>query len=66
MMKSRIRVRLAELDIKQQELCEKLGVSKQTMSMWVNNKSTPTLETAFKIAHILNCRVDDLFVYIED
>jgi putative transcriptional regulator len=63
MLKSKIKVRLAELDMKQQELCEKLGVTRQTMSLWVNCKTTPTLETTFKIAKLLNCKVDDLYTY---
>lgn len=66
MLKSKIKVRLAELDIKQQDLSEKLGVTKQTMSAWVNGRSTPTLETAFKIANVLECKVDDLYIYRED
>ncbi|GIN22645.1 helix-turn-helix transcriptional regulator [Siminovitchia fordii] len=66
MLKPKIRVRLAELNIKQQDLSEKIGVTKQTMSAWVNGKTMPTLETAFKIAKILGCKVDDLFVYEEE
>lgn len=65
-MKSRLRVRLAELEIKQQDLSEELGVTKQTMNAWVNGRSLPTLETAFKIAKRLNCKVDDLFEYREE
>lgn len=63
MIKSKIKVRLAELEINQQDLSEKLGVTKQTMNSWVNGRSMPTLETAFKIAKLLDCKVDDLFVY---
>jgi DNA-binding XRE family transcriptional regulator len=66
MLKSRIKIRLAELEIKQQELSDKLGVTKQTMSLWVNGKSMPTLETAFKIAKLLDCKVDELYVYKEN
>jgi DNA-binding XRE family transcriptional regulator len=66
LLKSRIKVRLAELEMKQQDLSEKLGVTKQTMSSWVNGKSSPTLETAFKIAKLLDCKVDDLFNYIDE
>lgn len=65
MLKSKIRIRLAELEIKQIDLSEKLNVTKQTMSLWVNGKANPTLETAFKIAKLLDCKVDDLFVFIE-
>jgi DNA-binding XRE family transcriptional regulator len=66
MLKSRIKIRLAELEIKQQELSDKLGVTKQTMSLWVNGKSMPTLETAFKIAKLLDCKLDELYVYKEN
>ncbi|WP_299831285.1 helix-turn-helix transcriptional regulator [uncultured Metabacillus sp.] len=66
MLKSKIKVKLAELEMKQQDLAEKLGVTKQTLSSWVNGRSVPTLETAFKIASILDCKVDDLYTYKED
>jgi len=66
MLKSKIKVRLAELDIKHQDLAEKLGVTKQTMSAWVNGRANPTLEMAFRIANLLDCKVDDLYTYIED
>ncbi len=63
MLKPKIKVRLAELDMQQQELSEILGVTKQTINGWAKGRSTPSLETAFKIAKILNCKVDDLFIY---
>lgn len=66
MLKSRIRIRLAELEIKQQDLAEQLGVTKQTMNAWVNGRALPTLEMAFKVAKILDCKVDDLFTYFEN
>jgi DNA-binding XRE family transcriptional regulator len=65
MLKSKIKVRLAELEIKQQDLSDELGVTKQTMNAWVNGRNLPTLETAFKIAKLLDCKVDDLFTYFE-
>jgi DNA-binding XRE family transcriptional regulator len=63
MLKSKIKIRLAELEIKQQDISEKLGVTRQTISLWANGKSNPTLETAFKIANLLDCKVDDLYLY---
>jgi DNA-binding XRE family transcriptional regulator len=61
MLKSKIKIRLAVLEIKQQEISQTLGVTRQTMSLWANGKSMPTLETAFKIANLLDCKVDDLY-----
>ena len=66
MLKSKMKVRLAELEIKQQDLSEELGVTKQTMNAWVNGRSMPTLETAFKIAKRLECKVDHLYTYTDE
>ncbi len=49
----------------QQELAEKLGVSKSTVAMWETNKREPNIETINKIAEILECSssylIDDTF-----
>lgn len=65
MLKSRIKVRLAELEMKQNDLAEQFNVSKQTVSGWVTGRIKPSLELAFRIAKVLNCRVDDLWEYKE-
>jgi putative transcriptional regulator len=66
MLKSKLKNRLVELGMRQQDLCEILDVTKQTVSLWANSKSYPTLESAFKISKLLNCKVDDLFANIEE
>jgi putative transcriptional regulator len=66
LLKSKIKVRLAELDMQQTELAEKMGVTKQTMNGWVRGRVKPPLETAFVIAKYLGCKVDDLWEYKED
>lgn len=63
MLKSKLKNRLVELEMSQQDLCGKLDVTKQTVSLWVNSKSYPTLETAFEIANLLDCKVNDLYTY---
>ena len=65
MLKSKIKVRLAELDMKQIDIYEKFGVSQKQFSNWVTGKSKPRLEEAFKLAIFLNCKVDDLWEYKE-
>jgi DNA-binding XRE family transcriptional regulator len=65
LLKPKIKIRLAELDMQQQELAEKLGVTKQTMNGWVRGRVKPPLETAFLIAKELGCKVDDLWSYEE-
>lgn len=65
LLKPKIKVKLAELDMQQQELAERLGVTKQTMNGWVRGRVKPPLETAFLIARELGCKVDDLWEYKE-
>lgn len=65
MLKPRIRVRLAELELKQSELYKEFEVSQKQFSNWVTGSSAPRLEIAFKLAKRLDCKVDDLWSYEE-
>lgn len=44
-----------------QELANKLDVSRQQVSKYVNNSRKMSLETAIKIAYVLNVDVLDLY-----
>ncbi len=60
-MKNEIRVFRAKHRVTQDELADKLGVSRQTLSAIENNKYFPSLELALKIAKVFGCTVEDLF-----
>ncbi len=60
-MKSKINVMIAISEMSKKEVAEKLGVSQVVLSRWINNHNKPSLESAFKLAEILNCKVDDLY-----
>lgn len=47
--------------ITQTEIAKKLGVAPQQVHAWVTGKKVPRLETAFQIARIIGCQVDDLY-----
>lgn len=47
-------------NLTQKEFADKLKVERTTVSMWENNKSSPSVQTLKKIAEVLNCNVDDL------
>ncbi|GAE27118.1 hypothetical protein JCM9140_3234 [Halalkalibacter wakoensis JCM 9140] len=66
MLKPRIKVKLAELELQQVDIAEEFSVSKMTFSNWATGKSRPSLEQAFKLAKRLDCLVDDLWDYKED
>ncbi|MGH0421944.1 helix-turn-helix transcriptional regulator [Bacillus cytotoxicus] len=47
-------------ELTQQELADKMRVTKSTISNWENGYSNPNLEKAIRLADILNCDVKDL------
>ena len=60
-MENKIRIRRKELDLSQEELAKKCGVSRQTVNAIENNKYDPTLALAFKLSKELFTTVDELF-----
>ena len=48
-------------NLAQTDLCEQLGVSRQTISSVENGRCTPSLELAIDMANLLGVPVTDLF-----
>lgn len=57
---NRLKVVLAEKNISNKELAEKIGVGQVTMSKWVTNTSQPNLEMLIKISKALEVSLDSL------
>lgn len=57
------RVRLARTDLSQAALAEKVGATRQTIIAVEAQKYAPSLELAFRIAFVLEERVDELFIF---
>lgn len=57
---NRLKVVMAEKDLSNTWLADKLGVSQATVSKWVTNFSQPNLETLIKISKVLNVDVNEL------
>ena len=64
-MKNKIRVLRKELGFRQEDLADKLGVTRQTINAIENNKYNPTLELAMKLAKLLKVSVEELFLVEE-
>ena len=64
---TRIRNNLRELraarSLTQQELADAIGVTRQTVIAIEGDKYSPSLETAFRIAHVLRVPLDQVFHY---
>lgn len=55
-------MRFAAAEITQQELADRVGVSRQTINAIEQGKYTPSLEVAFGIAKVLGKGVEEVFV----
>ena len=51
-------------EMTQQQLADRLGVSRQTIISIESGKYQPSLELAFKLAHVFGKRVDEIFVLV--
>lgn len=61
-MKNTIRVERAKIEISQQELAEKVEVSRQTIHSIERGKKTPSVELAIRMARYFKIPVEELFV----
>ncbi|MFA5393665.1 MAG: helix-turn-helix transcriptional regulator [Candidatus Ratteibacteria bacterium] len=69
-MKNRIenkirRLRFEHGEMTQEELAGKTGVTRQTIIALEAQKYYPSLELAFRIAHVFGVRLEDVFQYEE-
>lgn len=50
-------------EMTQQDLADKVGVSRQTIVAIEKGKYSPSLELAFKIAHVFKSPLEEVFTY---
>jgi putative transcriptional regulator len=61
-MKNNIKVERAIKGLTQEELANKVSVSRQTINAMEANKYVPSTVLALKIARVFNKRVEDIFL----
>ena len=59
----RIKLRRNKLEMTQNDLAEKLGVSRQSISSIENGRCTPSLELAMDIAYLLDMPIEEIFIH---
>ena len=60
-MKNRLRVLRAEREWSQQDLAERLGVSRQSVNAIETGRYDPSLPLAFRIADVFGLPIEDIF-----
>ena len=61
-MKNRLRVLRAEREWSQQELADRLEVSRQSVNAIETGKYDPSLPLAFRIADLFDLRIEEIFL----
>lgn len=61
-MRNRIKYFLKERNLTQRNLSEELGITEVTISRYITGERVPSVTVAIKIANLLSCTVDELFV----
>jgi putative transcriptional regulator len=65
-MKNKIKELRAERRMTQDQLAARLDVSRQTIISLERERYNPSINLAFKIAHVFQCSIEDIFIYEED
>ena len=65
-MKNRLEEIRKERGIKQEELAQAMGVSRQTIGSLENGRYNPSITLAIKLARFFGMTVEDIFIYEEE
>ena len=60
------RLRFEHGEMTQQELAEKIAMTRQTVNAIEQGKYSPSLEAAFRIANVFGKSIESVFHYSED
>ena len=65
-MKNKLKVYRAMHDLTQEDLADRVEVTRQTINAIEKGKYLPSLDLAFKLAKLFEVKIEDLFVYDEE
>lgn len=65
-MKNRLEELRTENNWTQQELADRVEVSRQTINSLESGRYNPSILLAFRLARLFKVQVEDLFIYLEE
>ncbi len=65
-MKNSLKIERAKLDITQEDLAKKVGVSRQTINSIEKNRYVPSTVLALKISEVFNVTVNQIFILTDE
>lgn len=60
-MKNKVKIARVQIDLTQQQLAEKIGVTRQTISLIEKGNYNPTLKLCLEICYAVNKSLDEVF-----
>ncbi|MEH7011256.1 helix-turn-helix transcriptional regulator [Neobacillus niacini] len=60
-MENNVKIARVQVDLTQQQLAEKIGVTRQTISLIEKGKYNPTLKLCLEICYAVNKTLDEIF-----
>lgn len=61
MLRSRIGDLVRVSKYRREYIIKELEITQNTLSNWCTGKTYPTIDKAYKLAELLECKVDDLY-----
>ena len=65
-MENKLRDLRDQFDLTQQDLAEKVGVSRQTIISLENGKYNPSIFLAYKISKVFNLPIETVFIFSKE
>ena len=63
---NRVKELRARFDLTQLDLAKKMNVTRQTIIAIEKKRYNPSLELAFKLARVFECKIEDIFIHSEE
>ena len=60
-MENKVKIARIQVNLTQQQLAEKIGVTRQTISLIEKGKYNPSLKLCLQICYAVNGKLDELF-----
>jgi putative transcriptional regulator len=60
-LENKVKIARIQVDLTQQQLAEKIGVTRQTISLIEKGKYNPTLKLCLDICYVVNKTLDEIF-----
>ena len=65
-MKNRLEEMRNQMGWTQQELADRVEVSRQTIISLENERYNPSILLAFRLARLFRVKIEDIFIYLEE